>query len=190
MKISLRLRCYLLLGAILCSSFLFAPPIYAQNTDSTLYLAFLASHLDDCAHTDAEQALVELMQTAPSQGRATLRCNLILQRTARTQSQDMAERGYCTSVDPDGYGPNYRVRTAGYVLPQHYSTSQDANNVQTVACGYTTAQELWDSLLPDEHLEGKGDFWSKQVEYGIAYYEAPITQFVHYWVIITAEPGQ
>lgn len=180
----------LIIVIVFCSTLLLAPAVSAQSNSPVLFVPLIISARAECAHSDQEQALIDLIRTSPEQGRPAFTCNPLLQKAARNQSQDMAARDYCTTIDPDGYGPNHRVRSAGYVLPKHYSTSQDANNVQTVGCGYATAQDLWNALRPSDHLEGKGDFWGKQVEYGIAHYEAADRPFIHYWVIITAEPGQ
>lgn len=179
-----------LLFGLLFATLLSTRPASANSDAVTIYLPLIVGYPDECALNDQEAALVSLLQNLPEQGRTTLVCNAILQRTARLQAQDMAARGYCNTTDPEGFGPNYRVSTAGYILPAYYSTTQDANNIQSVACGYSTAEAMVQAALPNDHLEGKGKFWSAQTEYGIAYYEAPTAPFEHFWVVITAQPGE
>lgn len=179
-----------LLLSLWLATFMGAQTVSANSDTTTIYLPQVMGYIDECTLNDQEAALVDLLQNLPEQGRATLVCNAILQRTARLQAQDMATRGYCATTDPDGFGPNYRVSTAGYILPTYYSTMQDANNIQSVACGYATAEAMLQASLPNDHLEGRGKFWSAQTEYGIAYYEAPSAPFEHFWVVITAQPGE
>jgi uncharacterized protein YkwD len=181
---------FVLLLSLWFAMFLGVRTVSASSDTPTIYFPQIVGYVDECALTDQEAALVALLQNLPGQGRATFVCNAILQRTARLQAQDMATRGYCATIDPDGFGPNYRVSAAGYVLPTYYNTTQDANNIQSVACGYASAEAMLQAALPNDHLEGKGKFWSAQTDYGIAYYEAPTAPFGHFWVVITAQPGK
>ena len=48
---------------------------------------------------------------------------------------DMAVRGYESHVNPDGFGPNYLVRQAGYPLSSTYSSSLTANSIEVMYFG-------------------------------------------------------
>ena len=146
--------------------------------------------LDPCALNDQEQALAEIIRNAPGQGRSTFTCNPTLQAVARNHAQDMATRDFCSSTDPTGVGANQRARQAGYPLPSYYFTDIGANNVETTACGQSQASDVWNGQTPNDHFQGSGDFWSKQIEFGIAYLQVPESKFGHYWVVVTAERGQ
>jgi uncharacterized protein YkwD len=103
----------------------------------------------------------------------------------------MAARGYFGHVNPDGYGPNYLVTEAGYVLPSYYDSSPTGNNIESLAAGYATASDAWDAWMTSSehhaHLLGSSPFFAEQIEYGIGYAQGG--PFGHYWVVITAKPG-
>lgn len=165
-------------------------PTSAQTPANAIYLPIISQQPDACTLNSEEAALVDLMRTAPGQGRAAFTCSPILATVAHAQAQDMAARNYCASTDPDGRGPNFRVRQAGYLLPKHYSSVLDGNNIQTVGCGYATAADFWAALSSNPHLLGSDDFWARQTEFGIAYYQGSGSALGYQWVVITAEPGK
>jgi hypothetical protein len=187
---SLKLQWMLPVFVLLCLASTLPQPVYAETTGTAIYLPVVARQVDDCALAREEQALSEIIRTAPQQGRTALTCNPILRRVAQAQAAAMVTNNSCVSTDTDGYGPNYRTRQAGYHLPQHYSSALDGNNIQTVGCGFATASALWTALTPNPHLQGSNEFWARQTEYGIAYYQAADSMYGHHWVIVTAEPRQ
>jgi len=134
-----------------------------------------------------------ILRTDPRQQRADPRCNAILAAVARARAQDMVARDYFGHTNPDGYGPNYLVRQAGYVLPSFYSTALDANNIESIAAGtwFDDAQVTWDQWLLSaphrRHLLGEIEFYAAQYEYGVGYAQGGY--YGHYWVVITAWPG-
>jgi len=146
-----------------------------------------------CAPNAQEQQIALYMIEHPDQKRLSLTCHPILARVARERAEDMARRGYFSHVNPDGFGPNYLVRQAGYVLPSFYSTAPDANNIESIAAGYPTAEAVWQSWMSSyahaRHLLGLDPFYAEQIEYGIGYTYDPASPFGHYWVVITARPG-
>jgi uncharacterized protein YkwD len=168
---------------------LFTPlTAYAQSTPTTIYLP-LITLLDVCSMNQQEQELVDLIRTAPGQGRPSFRCNPILAAEAAAHARDMATRHYMGSINPEGYGPNYRVRQAGYPLPTYYSASATGNNIQSNFAGYTNAAAVWAASANNDQLYGNGEFWAAQTEFGIAYYNDPTSPLGSYWVVITAPPA-
>ena len=105
----------------------------------------------------------------------------------------MARRRYFGHTNPDGFGPNYLVRQAGYVLPSYYGAEPDANNIESIAGGYPTAEATWQGWMSSsghrDHLLGLTSFWAEQIEYGVGYAYDPTSPYRHYWVVITAKPG-
>lgn len=147
-----------------------------------------------CSPNAQEQQIALYMIEHPDQQRPSLTCHPILARVARERAEDMAQRHYCSHVNPDNLGPNYLVTQAGYVLPSFYSTAPDANNIEAIACGHTTAEAAWQAWMNSSshrtQLLGLDPFFADQIEYGIGYvYDPAGSPFYHYWVVITARPG-
>jgi uncharacterized protein YkwD len=105
----------------------------------------------------------------------------------------MAQRGYFDHVTPEGHGPNYLVRQAGYTLPSFYGTEPDANNIESIAGGYSTAEAVWGAWMSStahrNQLLGLQPFFAEQTEYGIGYAYDSESPLGYYWVVITARPG-
>jgi uncharacterized protein YkwD len=156
------------------------------------YLPLVAQN-PSCSLIPEEQQIARYMIQHPDQQRSSLTCHPILARVARERAEDMARRRYFAHTNPDGFGPNYLVRQAGYALPSYYGTEPDANNIESIAGGYPTAEATWqgwmDSSGHRDHLLGLNSFWAEQVEYGVGYACDPTSPYRHYWVVITAKPG-
>jgi hypothetical protein len=100
----------------------------------------------------------------------------------------MATRGYLSHTTPEGFGANYLVRQAGYVLPAWYPTSNAASNIETVIPGRTTADAAIAAAVADPphrvHILGEDPFFAAQTDYGIGY-----SSNGNIWVVLTAQPG-
>jgi len=146
-----------------------------------------------CALSPEEAEIARYMREHPDQRRPSLTCHPILARVARERAEDMARRRYFSHVNPDGYGPNYLVRQAGYVLPSYYDQAPDANNIESIAAGYPNAAAVWNGWMSSEghrtHLLGLHPFFAEQIEYGIGYTYDLGSPYRYYWVVITARPG-
>jgi uncharacterized protein YkwD len=133
------------------------------------------------------------MRQDPGQKRPSLTCNLILSQVAHARAVDMGTRGYFNHVNPDGYGPNYLVRQAGYILPSYYDSSPSGNNIESIAAGYATADAAWagwmNSTPHRTHLLGLNPFFAEQIDYGIGYAYISPSPYLNYWVAITAKRG-
>jgi uncharacterized protein YkwD len=138
-----------------------------------------------------EQQIANIMMSDPGQQRPSLTCDPVLAEVARARAQDMVDRHYFGHTNPDGYGPNYLVTQAGYVLPGYYSTAPDGNNIESIAAGYRSAGAAWEGWMGSPahrtHLLGEIDFFAEQIEYGVGYVRGG--DYGHYWVVITAKPG-
>jgi len=153
----------------------------------------LVAQSPSCSLSLEEQQLALYMIQHPDQQRPSLACHPILARVARERAEDMARRRYFGHTNPDGFGPNYLVRQAGYVLPSYYGTEPDANNIESIAGGYPTADATWQGWMGSsghrDHLLGLNAFWAEQIEYGVGYAYDATSPYRHYWVVITAKPG-
>lgn len=139
-----------------------------------------------------QEAIIEqLLLTDPGQEHEHLEHSIALSQAARGRAQDMADRAYFSHTNPDGYGPNCIVLQQEFVLPDGYDFSSTANNVETIAGGYSDMPEAWNGLLSSEHhanhLLGHGEFYGEQRYYGIGYVYIPGSQFGHYLVIIISD---
>ncbi len=147
----------------------------------------------EAALNSQEQAIADLMAGASGQRRAFLKVDPVLSQVARARATDMARRDYFGHVNPDGYGPNYLVRKAGYQLPPLYSTSADANNVESIAAGRDSASATWSDWMGSSghkrHLLGESSFYAEQTSVGVGYAYAADSQYRGYWVVISAPPS-
>jgi hypothetical protein len=170
-----------------------APALGASPEEPSLtpqaYLPLIS--LPACNPKDQEQQMAALMISDPGQQRASLTCHPALAQVARERALDMVNRNYFSHTNPDGYGPNYLVTQAGYVLPSYYETHLTANNIESIAAGNPTASLTWAQWMSSSghrrHLLGTVSFFAEQIEYGIGYANGGI--YGHYWVVITAKPG-
>ena len=144
----------------------------------------------ECQLNDQEKRIEELLLGHGEQQRPTLVCNPILASVARARAEDMGRRAYFDHVNPEGQGPNYLVRQAGYVLPDGYSQDLKANNIESIGAGPADADTIWNSWMGSEkhntHLLGKTSFFAEQVQYGIGFVQVPGSPYQHYWVFISA----
>ncbi|MBL8046082.1 MAG: hypothetical protein JNL09_06050 [Anaerolineales bacterium] len=167
------------------------PRVAAQGGGFTIYLPLITR--TGCAPNAQETDIANRMKTHPQQQRPTLNCDHILEKVARERAQDMGVRAYFNHVNPDGLGPNYLVEQAGYILPNWYSQALNANNIESIAAGYGTAETAWTGWMNSSghatHLLGLNSFWAEQIDYGIGYVYVPGSPYGHYWVVITAKRG-
>ena len=169
------------------------PNLEASPPQFKLYLSSIVQQSASCDPSPEEQAVADLMINDPDQERETLTCNPILAQVASERAVDMGVREYFGHVNPDGYGPNYLVEHAGYLLPDYYDQSPIGNNIESIAAGYTSAAAVWEAWMGSEahrvHLLGLTDFWEDQYEYGVGYAYVEGSPYGHYWVVLTALPG-
>lgn len=186
--------------ALICAAFVLSlsrlpPRAAAQSGSQFLYLPLVAANAGGmygaCSLTVQEQQIAERMRADPEQRRPSLTCHVILAQVARARAQDMADREYFDHVNPDGFGPNYLVRQAGYVLPTWYGNEPDDNNIESIAGGTSTVEATWNLWMGSPghrtHLLGLNSFWAEQIEYGIGYVFKADSPFGYYWVVITAK---
>lgn len=173
-------------------------PLFAQDSQpeastKRVYLPLVSRSVDQIKESAEEAALANLMKNQPGQQHPVLNFNSILAKEARRKAKDMADRLYFDHVDPDGYGPNYWVLKAGYVLPPYYGTENDANNIESIGAGHADFNDVWKAFMESsghrKHLLGEHPFYQEQYEYGIGHFYKKNGSFEHYWVILIAKPG-
>lgn len=143
-----------------------------------------------CALNEQESLVAQFAENDPDQQRTNMICDSILSQVARAKARDMALNGYFSHTTPEGKGPNLLVREAGYSLPDWYSSSATANNIESIGAGYQTPDAAWAAWLNSQshrtHVLGTQSFYAAQEAYGVGYYYNPDSEYKHYWVFISA----
>lgn len=142
-------------------------------------------------HDAQEMEIYQRMQAHPEQRRPTLTWHATLTAVARAYCERMAREGFTGHADPQGKGPNHRVRAAGYKLPAHYGTKDSSNNIESLLWGGDGGiQQVWDAWMGSEHhrthLLGHTDFYRGQVNIGIGHAHVPGSRWLHYYAVLTA----
>ena len=144
--------------------------------------------------TPQEQGIANALLNDPGQKRnkGTMQADATLTAVARARAKDMATRRFFGHVNPNGIGPNYAVRSAGYPLPLWWGDSRAENNVESISAGYPTATAAWSALLASpahrKHLLAADSFYQDQTNYGVGYYYDESSPYWSYFVVITAPP--
>ncbi|TVQ08633.1 MAG: CAP domain-containing protein [Bacteroidetes bacterium] len=143
---------------------------------------------------EMEKEFIAIFLSDPNQQRTSPKFDATLHRIAREKAREMAQRRYFNHTSPDGIGPNHLLREAGYGLPNHYGKALDANNVESLLVGASSAPETYEGWMQSpaghrKHILGEIDFWRKQTRFGIGYYYDLRSPYMHYWVFISAPPA-
>lgn len=159
----------------------------------TIFIPYIAKNAAPSGAGDsATYTVFELLQCHPDQERHEMIWNDTLSRVAEARAHDMATRNYFSHTNPDGIGPNFLLRQAGYALPDWYEDDRDGNNVESIGGGYATAADvvagLIDSPAHRQHLLGEIDFFRDQTNVGIGFAFNPNSKYKNYWSIISAPP--
>ncbi|UIR55733.1 CAP domain-containing protein [Sphingobacterium sp. SRCM116780] len=72
--------------------------------------------------------------------RKNLVWNKDLAKVAEFRAKDMAERDYFDHVSPEGIGVNYYIEQAGYDLNVNWLKNKKANNFESIAWNWPTAE--------------------------------------------------
>lgn len=116
---------------------------------------------------------MKLVKEHPEQGRPELVKNDTLMDVAKYRVEDMLKHKYTAHTNLEGLGPNKLARNAGYAFPDNYGTEFDANNIESLAGGFTNMQEAFDGLLESPghkaHILGLSQNFASQTNYGIYY---------------------
>jgi len=135
-----------------------------------------------CGNTEQARELSLLIANDKGQQRLVLKCNPTLVMLAETKAKDMA--GLVSHFL--GGSPNTRIRDAGLTLPDYYGDAM-SNQVEALAGGYTTAEDVWYALKGStshrQHLLAELPFYQEQDQIGIAFYKDYSTPHVEYWAI-------
>ncbi|MGC3989041.1 MAG: CAP domain-containing protein [Chthoniobacteraceae bacterium] len=136
--------------------------------------------------------IVSAMASNSGQHRPFLKVDPTLTAVAMARARDMAVRHYFAHVNPDGHGPNYLVRAAGYPLPDWWGTDPQANYIESIAAGYTNPSDAWTGWMNSTphrtHLLAEDSFYSDQTSVGLGYYYDSSSDYKYYWVVITCPP--
>lgn len=138
-----------------------------------------------------EIKFIDFISTHPDQGRTNILINLTLCAVARDYVERMAREGFEGHTDPQGFGPNHRVRASGYPLPDYYSKEDGANNVESLMWGGGAdpagSWAAWLTSIPHKtHLLGLNSFYSQQNCIGMGFYQDPNSLRKFYYCFLSA----
>ena len=146
----------------------------------------------DAALNSQEQALANLVIANPGQHLGPMQLDATLCAVAHAKAADMAQRRYYAHVNPDGHGPNWLVRQAGYPLPAWWGTDPAANYIESIDASEPTAGDAWNAWMGSPghkaHILASTAFYRDQTSFGVGYYYDAASPWRHYWVILTAPP--
>ncbi len=138
----------------------------------------------------AEATLFKRIATNAGQQRTAVKLDPILCIVARKRAADMAKRDYFSHTNPDGNGPNFLVRRAGYVLPSYYDGSRAGNNIESIGMSAGSPQEmisLWSRSDGHRvHVLGELAFCRQQRSVGVGVYRSPEAPHYKYYVFLSA----
>jgi uncharacterized repeat protein (TIGR02543 family) len=139
-----------------------------------------------------ELQIASFMASSSGQHRPFLKLDPTLCAVAEARAKDMAARHYFGHVNPDGHGPNYLVRAAGYPLPDWWGTDPQANYIESIAAGYSNPSDTWNAWMNSTphrtHLLAEDSFYADQTSVGVGYYHDSSSDYHDYWVVISAPP--
>jgi hypothetical protein len=128
--------------------------------------------------------------------KVTLKWNDTLAKAAEEKALDMARRRYFSHVDPDGYGMNYRIHQAGYLLNKEWIKNKRDNNFESIAMNMSSGEEAIRKLIIDagfpskghrDHLLGVGDWYGSLTDIGIGFAEIDNDGLETYMCILIAK---
>lgn len=148
-----------------------------------LQLAASASISPACGETEQAQKLASLIMSHESQQRTELVCNELLAKVAAQRAMDLID-----GPQPEDLTPNQYLIENGFRFPTFYPPQ--GNQVQAVASEWETPEEAFEFLAKSfQHRDlvlGDGEFFSRQTQMGVGFYENEdkLTQYV----VFIAEP--
>ena len=144
-----------------------------------------ANNYQDCGTSEKAQQLAKLIINDDEQLRPSIRCNKLLSEIALVKAKKMLEFGLV--IHNLGGSPNSLLRESNYKLPDYYGENINSNQVEAIAGGYTSAEEVWSAFKASNahrvHLLGEHSFYAEQDELGVAIIEEWSSPHVEYWVV-------
>ena len=157
-----------------------------------LPLSVFANDINKCGNNEQAVTLANLIKKDIDQKRSIIRCNKLLTKAAEKKAQKMAEFGLV--AHNLGGSPNSSLRNAGYILPKHYGDEFNSNQVEAIAGGYSSANNVWQAFKRSKthrtHLLGEHEFYIEQDEIGVAFIKKWESPHVEYWVVYLAKGYQ
>lgn len=140
----------LLLFVFLCVSARSLPPRLDKEEARKAFLLVNKVRSNPAAFTEEMPFLAEIGQ------KPQLKWNDTLARVAEEKALDMAGRHYIGHVDPDGYGLNYFINKAGYLLNSRWLASKELNYFESISAGAPDGETAIRNLLIDKNVPALG----------------------------------
>ncbi len=170
-----------------------------------LWGVFLVFSLRGLASFEAlppEVYLASLVEAHEGQQRPSMNRHEVLNFIARKKAEDMAERGFFSHLDPEGYGPNFSAHQAGYAL--EFGNSPGSNSIESIGVRHQNrlsenraAEIVFESWLESpghrRHVLGEVAQFRDHVSFGVGYAFAskgPFGWSSHYFVFVSANQDE
>ena len=148
-----------------------------------------ASAVSHKLNTD-EMKMFQLVSGSRLQKRTQIHLDPILCKVARQRAADMAKRNYFSHVNPNGQGPNYLAKRAGFMVPSYYDQSVSGNNIESIAMTPGNSKEVFGLWLNSDghrvHLLGDLDFYKQQSSVGVGVFRSPVAPHYKYYVFLSS----
>lgn len=139
-----------------------------------------------------EMTLFKRLAANSRQQRDAVNLDPILCIVARKRAADMANRHYFSHTNPDGQGPNFLVRRAGFVLPSYYDRSRSGNNIESIGMNTGNPRKMVSLWLKSSghrvHVLGELAFYQQQTSVGVGVFRSPEAPHYKYFVFLSAPP--
>ena len=107
-----------------------------------------------------------------------LKWNETLSKVAEFKANEMATRNYFSHRSPEGYGMNYFINKAGYLLEAEWTKNNSDNFFESIAAGVNDEYDLVKTMIIDagtpdfghrNHLLGIGKWNASLIDIGIGF---------------------
>jgi uncharacterized protein YkwD len=143
------------------------PGLVYKPTFKQVYMPIVAT-TGPCGMNAEETQLAALFLADANQQRKNPQCDVHLVNAAQYRARDMAEKGYFSHKDLDGYYANQWAIRFGCRLPTGYPSNE--NNIESIGLNYPTPSDAWAGWLNSSahrtHVLGTISFFAAQRLYG------------------------
>jgi len=162
-------------------------PVTGETARGAVYLPLVMAGVNrvaECFGHTAAYEFYQLLSKDERQERPQLNCCRTLVNAAASRAAALVTGpwGHC---DGNGVWANDYARRAGCVLPADYGAG---NNIESIAAGSPDARAIFEALARSkshsDHLFGRGEFFQRQTQIGVAV--AAGGQYGWYWSILIA----
>lgn len=152
-----------------------------------LYFPIAGKKIQPVVEVDVRAEMIRIFVESEWQQRENPHTHPLLMAAAQAKAEDMLRWRYAAHMSPIGIMPNNNLLLHGYPLPADWDSH--ANNVESFALNYPTAQAVFDAWATSEshwrHITGSHEFFKAQECFGVGYIKGPEDSGAYY-VLVSA----